>query len=165
LVQDEHASEADEAFLAAAQVMRNAVFEVTRIDGRKRLTSALLCFVTRDTVVLETEHNVIEDRGRDELCIGVLEDETDFLARVCLVVFGNRCAVDDEFAVVGNERRVQVFKKCRLPSTVATDERDHFVGVHREVDIVHPDCPVGVSMGLTPEVDEWSIVSAHSPTP
>ena len=97
--------------------------------------------------------------------IGVLEDEPDFRPCVGLVFFGDRRAVDDEFAIVGNERRVQVFQQRRLPRAVAANERDDLVGVHREVDVVHSDSPVGVGVGFTLEIDQRRVVSAHSPTP
>ena len=61
---------------------------------------------------------------------------------------------DGELVVDGNEGRVQMFQQRRLPSAVSADEHDDLVGVHREVDIVHADGPVGVGVGFTLELDQ-----------
>jgi hypothetical protein len=47
-----------------------------------------------------------------------------------------------------------VFEECGLPGAVATDERDDLVRVHREVDIVHANRPVGIRVSLTLEIDQ-----------
>ena len=83
---------------------------MARVDGRKRLAGTLFCFVTGHAVVLESEYHVIEDCGRDELRIGILENEANLLPCVRLVILGYRRPVDDEFAVVGDECRVQMFE-------------------------------------------------------
>jgi hypothetical protein len=98
--EDEDARKADEAFFAAAQVVRDPVCKMARVDSCQCLTSALWCFVIGNTVVLEAEQHVIEDRGRDELRIGVLKHESNLFSRVLFVVFSDRRAVDDKFAVV-----------------------------------------------------------------
>jgi hypothetical protein len=47
-----------------------------------------------------------------------------------------------------------VFQQRRLARPVAADERDHLVGIHGKVDVVHPDGAVGVGVGLTPKIDQ-----------
>ena len=145
--------------------MWNPLFEVCRVDSGQCLTGPLCRFIVGNAVVLQAEHDVVEHSGRDELGVGVLKDEADFLAGVSLVVLGNRRPTDDQFAVVGDQCRVQVLKQRGLPRTVAADQRDDFVGIDVEVDVVHPDSSVGVRVGLTLQVHERGVVSTHALTP
>jgi hypothetical protein len=79
---------------------------VTRVDSFEGLASTPFRLLGWYAVVLEPKQHVVEHRGRDQLRVGVLEDETDLLASRRLVVSRDRRAVDDQLAVVGDERRV-----------------------------------------------------------
>jgi hypothetical protein len=134
--------------------VRNAFFEVARINGCKGLAGSLSRVVDGNLVVLQPKHHVIEDRRCNELRVGILKDEPDFPACTGFVAASNSLAGHAELTFIGRERCVQVFEQRRLSRAVATHQCDDLVSVDGELDVVHPNGPVRIGMSFTPERDE-----------
>ena len=102
-------------------------------DRCKRVGDPLADDVACKPQVLGTERDVVLDRGRDDLVVGMLEHDTDELAQLPYArLVARRDTVDGHGAALRQQDPVREARERRLAGTVGAQDRDLFPGCDRE---------------------------------
>jgi hypothetical protein len=93
------------------------------------------------------ERDILLDRRREYLVIGVLEDNPDKFADLADICIGDRFPPDKDGAGCGSENAIEVLKKGAFPGTVRSDDRNPRIPGRDKIDIVERFHSAGIKIG------------------
>ena len=84
----------------------------------QRLTHPVVDDLLIKPEVCRAECHILGDRGGDDLVVGILEDDTDKLAHLTDILFGDGFSPDEDRTRGRPEDTIEVLEKGALPGTI-----------------------------------------------
>jgi hypothetical protein len=100
------------------------------------------------------ERDILLDRWREYLVIGILEDDSHEFPDLADICFGDRFPTDKDRAGGGSENAVEVLKKGAFPGTIRSDDRDPCIPRRDKIDFVQRFHSAGIKIGEVPCFNE-----------
>jgi hypothetical protein len=153
-VEREGTRERDLALLASREVVTHLVLEMRDAHALERVGDLLLDLGLGVAVVARAERDVIPDRGRDDLLVGVLQQHADALAD--LGELPRRIHAEDaDLALLGCEQAQHVVQQRALAAAIGSEDDDALAALDHEVEPaqVHARL-VGIGVTHARDVDD-----------
>ncbi len=115
-------SDRHRALLPSGKMMRRFVAQLQRANGPERILDPFADTLFIQTQVERAEGHVIEDRGHEELVVGVLKDHPHPLANFLRRPLLEQHVADGHRARRGHEKTVHMQKKGRLARAVGAHD-------------------------------------------